>query len=106
MEKPLGKRQNFPTLFLLLGAGRTLYQIHLHCKELIRYTSCPMITKRQLGIFIIIASLLSIAGIFAIEWFGAGNFQGIGPVQKVALGLSTISGLIGLSLLPLGDRPA
>lgn len=65
-----------------------------------------MVTKRQLGIFFIVLSMLAIAGIFAIEWFGAGNFQGIGPVQRVALGISAISGLVGLSLLPLGDRPA
>lgn len=65
-----------------------------------------MVTKRQLGLFIIAISLIAMVGTFAIEWFGAGNFEGIGPVQRVILGFSAISGLAGISLLPLGNRPA
>ena len=42
----------------------------------------------------------------AIEWLGAGNFQGIGPLQRLALIGAGAIVLVGISLIPLGNRPA
>lgn len=65
-----------------------------------------MITKRQLGIGLILLALAALAGITVLEWLGAGSFEGIGPLQRLAYLASGLTLLIGLSLLPLGDRPA
>jgi hypothetical protein len=65
-----------------------------------------MITKRQLGIFFTFMGLLLTLGIFSVEWLEAGNFQGIGPLQRIALIGSVGITLLGLSLIPFGDRPA
>ena len=65
-----------------------------------------MITKRQLGIGFILISLVAVAGSFAFDFLGGGQFQGIGPAQRLGLLVAGVVFLIGLSLLPLGDRPA
>ena len=65
-----------------------------------------MITKRQLGIGFILLGVLAIVGSFAVDWIGAGNFQGVGPAQRVALIAAGAVIVVGLTLLPLGDRPA
>lgn len=63
-------------------------------------------TKRQLGYIIIALGVLAIVGSFINDLIGAGNFQGIGPTQRLAI-LGAIGViLLGASLLPLGDRPA
>jgi hypothetical protein len=41
-----------------------------------------------------------------MDLLGAGQFQGIGPAQRRALLAAGAAVLLGLSLLPLGDRPA
>ncbi len=65
-----------------------------------------MITKRQLGYIFIIISLTAIVGSFIFDLLGGGQFQGIGPSQRLGLGAAILLFLIGLSLIPLGDRPA
>ncbi len=65
-----------------------------------------MITKRQLGIGLILISLVAMVGSFAFDYFGGGQFQGIGPAQRMALFAAGAVFLVGLSLLPLGDQPA
>lgn len=65
-----------------------------------------MITKRQLGIGFVLISLIAVMGSFAFDFLGGGQFQGIGPAQRLALLAAGVVFLIGLSLLPLGDRPA
>jgi hypothetical protein len=65
-----------------------------------------MITKRQLGMGFILLGVLAIVGSFAMDLVGAGNFQGVGPAQRVALLGSGFVILVGLTLLPLGDKPA
>ena len=65
-----------------------------------------MITKRQLGIGFIIISLAAVVGSFAFDLLGGGQFQGIGPAQSIGLLAAGVLFLVGLSLLPLGDRPA
>lgn len=63
-------------------------------------------TKRQLGILITAVSLAAIVGLLGIDLLGAGQHQGIGPAQRLALLAAGGGILVGLSLLPLGDRPA
>ncbi len=65
-----------------------------------------IITKRQLGWLFILLGAGAAVGLFVIDWLGAGQFQGIGPAQRRALLLAGGVVLLGLSLLPLGDRPA
>jgi len=65
-----------------------------------------IITKRQLGGLFILLGVGVAVGLFAIDWLGAGQFQGIGPAQRLALLLAGGVVLLGLSLLPLGNRPA
>ena len=65
-----------------------------------------MITKRQLGIGFILLGLVAIIATFAVDWLGAGNFQGVGPAQRVALIGAGLVIVVGMTLLPLGDRPA
>jgi lipopolysaccharide export LptBFGC system permease protein LptF len=43
---------------------------------------------------------------FAIDILGAGQFRGIGPAQRQALLVAALAIVLGLSLLPLGNRPA
>ena len=65
-----------------------------------------MVTKRQLGIMFIALALLAIVGSFVYDLAGGGQFSGIGPAQRLALTGAGLLGLVGLILLPLGDRPA
>ena len=65
-----------------------------------------MITKRQLGIGLILIGLTAAVGSFAFDYLGGGQFQGIGPAQRLGLLAASALFLVGLSLLPLGDHPA
>lgn len=65
-----------------------------------------MITKRQLGLILASFGILLTLGIFSVEWLEAGNFQGIGPLQRIALIISLGILLLGITLIPLGNRPA
>ncbi len=63
-------------------------------------------TKRQLGYAFIALGVVAAIGSFANDVLGAGDFQGIGPSQRLALLAAGVIVLVGFSLLPLGDRPA
>ena len=65
-----------------------------------------MVTKRQLGLIFIALALLAIVGSFVYDFIGGGQFSGIGPAQRLALIGASLLGVVGLTLLPLGDRPA
>lgn len=65
-----------------------------------------MVTKRQLGLLFILLGIGAAVAIFGMDILGAGQFQGIGPAQRRALLAAGAAVLVGLSLLPLGDRPA
>jgi hypothetical protein len=65
-----------------------------------------MVTKRQLGIIFILLGLGAAGAMFIMDLLGAGQFQGIGPAQQRALLAAGLVVLVGLTLLPLGDRPA
>lgn len=67
----------------------------------------PMITKRFLGMGLASGSFLAIAALFLRDLLrAAGEFNGIGPLQQIALTVLTITLIIGLTLIPLGNRPA
>ena len=65
-----------------------------------------MVTKRQLGLLFIVLGIGAAVALFAIDLLGAGQFEGIGPAQRQALMAAGAVVLLGLSLWPLGDRPA
>lgn len=65
-----------------------------------------MITKRQLGLILAGLGIAAIVGSLLMDLVGAGQFQGIGPAQQRILLVAALAILVGLSLLPLGDRPA
>jgi hypothetical protein len=63
-------------------------------------------TKRQLGFVFITLGILAAAGMFLMDLIGAGQFQGIGPAQRLALLAAGLVVLVGITLLPFGDNPA
>ena len=65
-----------------------------------------MVTKRQLGIIVIVLGLLFVLGIVAVDLTGAGRWSGFGPLQQVGSGLSLAALAVGCILVRLGDRPA
>lgn len=65
-----------------------------------------MVTKRQLGIGFILVALLGAGALLAVDLVGAGDFQGIGPAQRLGLAGCALILVIGVTLLPLGDKPA
>jgi hypothetical protein len=64
------------------------------------------LTKRLLGLLLIIAGVGGFVGILAIDILDAGREGGIGPAQQIGLGLMVALALAGLTLLPLGNDPA
>jgi hypothetical protein len=65
-----------------------------------------MVTKRQLGLFVVAAGIVGIAGIIAVDFLGAGDWSGFGPLQQMGIGLGVGAVIVGLILFRLGDRPA
>lgn len=63
-------------------------------------------TKRHLGIIFILLGSGVIAVLFVMDLLGASRFDGIGPMQQLAIAAAAVAILVGLSLIPLGDRPA
>ena len=66
----------------------------------------PPLTKRQLGLLILLAGIGLAAVTLAANLFGLGHFSGFGPAKQLALVGAGVVVAFGLSLLPLGDRPA
>lgn len=64
------------------------------------------LSKRLLGLLLIVAGVAGFVAILAIDVLDAGREGGIGPAQRIALGLMVAMALAGLTLLPLGDQPA
>jgi hypothetical protein len=65
-----------------------------------------MVTKRQLGIAVIVFSALVVLGVTAVDFVGAGRWGGFGPLQQISIGLCLAAIAVGYILIRLGDRPA
>ncbi|MFN8376652.1 MAG: hypothetical protein U0694_27745 [Anaerolineae bacterium] len=63
-------------------------------------------SKRHLGWLLLIGGVLAFIGILSIDILDVGREGGIGPAQQMALLASAGMALLGLTLIPLGDRPA
>ncbi|HVO70514.1 MAG TPA: hypothetical protein VMT24_10740 [Aggregatilineaceae bacterium] len=63
------------------------------------------LTKRHLGVILLGAGLALIAGMFVVEAVKSRS-DGIGTVQKLGMLVGITSVVVGLTLLPLGNRPA
>jgi hypothetical protein len=68
-------------------------------------TTDLVITKRMLGALLIALGALAFIGILLLDAL-RGTLGDFGPAQALALVGSLGLGLLGASLLPLGDRPA
>jgi hypothetical protein len=66
----------------------------------------PPLTKRQLGWLIISAGVVLVVVSLGADVVGAGQFAGLGPAQKQVLAGGLALVLFGLTLFPLGHRPA
>lgn len=64
------------------------------------------LTKRHLGWLLLIGGGLAFIVIIGVDVLDVGREGGIGPAQRLALGLSALIALVGLSLIPLGSTPA
>jgi len=64
------------------------------------------LSKRGLGWLLVISGGLGIIGIFGVDILDVGREGGIGPAQRIALGLAVVMVLIGATLIPLGNDPA
>lgn len=65
-----------------------------------------MITKRQLGIVVILVTSLGVAGIIGVDIVGAGEWSGFGPLQQMGVGIGVVGIIVGVILILLGNRPA
>jgi hypothetical protein len=65
-----------------------------------------MVTKRQLGIIVIVITFLGVAGIVGVDVFGAGEWSGFGPLQQMGVGVGVVGIIVGAILILLGNRPA
>ncbi len=66
----------------------------------------PPLTKRQLAWLIVTAGALLAVVTLVVDLLGAGRFGGLGPAQQQALIAAALTITFGLTLLPLGHRPA
>lgn len=64
------------------------------------------LTKRQLGALIAAGGVIAALAVLLVDILRAGAFDGLGPAQLLALGGCALAIVLGLSLLPLGDRLA
>lgn len=65
-----------------------------------------VITKRLLGVGLVLAGLAGIVGSIGVDLIGAGQFGGFGPTQQRAAAACILFMIVGGTLIPLGNRPA
>ena len=70
------------------------------------FTDRFTVSKRQLGMVLLLVGIIGFIGIFALDYIGGGREGGIGPAQRAALILMVVVAILGASLIPLGDTPA
>lgn len=64
------------------------------------------LTKRHLGLLLLIGGAAAFVAILAIDIVDVGREGGIGPAQQIALGASVLVALVGLTLIPIGSQDA
>ena len=74
--------------------------------ETIKNLFIQPITKRLLGIIFILAGAGAILGSLLMDLLGGGQFSGVGPAQQKAMLAAGVVIIVGITLLPLGDKPA
>lgn len=65
-----------------------------------------MMTKKWLGIGLAVLGAVGVLGSFVNDLLNLSEYQGVGPRQKMAIIAAGALLLVGLSLIPLGDKPA
>lgn len=65
-----------------------------------------MITKRMVGIALALLGVATVGGTVAVDLVGAGRWGNLGPAQQAAITVGVVVCLVGLSLIPLGNKPA
>jgi hypothetical protein len=69
------------------------------------FISKPFVaTKRLLGIGFILLGGGAIGGMLALNLLGLSQYSGIGPTQQKAMLAAAVAIVVGISLLPLGNR--
>ena len=68
--------------------------------------SDPPLSKRQLGLLIVAGGVGLAVITLGVNLLGLGRFNGLGPAKQLALAAAGLIVLFGLSLVPLGRRPA
>lgn len=63
-------------------------------------------SKRGLGWLLVISGGLGIIAILGVDVLDIGREGGVGPAQRIAIGLAVVMVIIGLTLIPLGKDPA
>lgn len=63
-------------------------------------------SKRALGILLVLIGVGGFVAVLLIDILDVGREGGIGPSQRIALGVLFAIALFGLTLIPLGSRPA
>ena len=53
-----------------------------------------------------LSGAILVLGILAVDWLGAGREMGIGPTQRIALAAAAGLFILGITLVPFGNRPA
>jgi hypothetical protein len=62
-------------------------------------------TKRHLGVMLLVAGVVIVVAMTAAEVFSSTS-TGIGTMQRLGFLVGGVSAAVGLTLLPLGSRPA
>lgn len=75
-------------------------------REKLQQMGTKPITKRQMGLLFILGGLAGIVGPLLVDVLGAGQFQGIGGTQRLVMVAALAVLVVGVTLLPLGNRPA
>lgn len=70
------------------------------------YNPADMVTKRQLGIALIVVALATIVGVIAADRLAMGQWSGFGPLQWLGIACGALGIGVGLILVGLGNRPA
>jgi len=60
----------------------------------------------MVGIVMMLTGLTIACGALAVDWVSVGNWDRVGPAQQLAIAVGLATAILGLSLIPLGDRPA